>query len=317
MTALFAGPTIERLAQALLAADHAEARPLVELTPANGQPPFVYLHGDLLGGGYYSVELARHLGADIPFLLMPPLLVGADGGTPSIPEMAAQHIRTLRQAAPRGPYRLAGFCNSGVVAFEVARQLQAAGEAIACLVLIEAQVPSRALILLRRVVRLCGWLLRRDHDRQLRQLGAWSNRLERWRAVRGLPLAEQLRAVWGKAARLSQRAPPSAGEGGPAPAAGRDPMDVSLWSLAGYRPGHYPGAVTLITAAGTDHRREGHERWRRHCAHLTTITVPGRHLEIITTQAPVLAAALRACCLPGGAAAPAAGTASARQEPAL
>nr|MBA3938848.1 amino acid adenylation domain-containing protein [Planctomycetota bacterium] len=95
MTVLFAGPTIERLTQALLDPTGEQVRPVIELTPANGQPPLVYLHGDLLGGGYYSVALARHLGADIPFIALQPLLSGADGRTLSVAEMAATHIAQL------------------------------------------------------------------------------------------------------------------------------------------------------------------------------------------------------------------------------
>jgi thioesterase domain-containing protein len=42
---------------------------------------------------------------------------------------------------PRGPYRLAGFCVGGIVAFEMAQQLIASGEEPPMLALVETGIP--------------------------------------------------------------------------------------------------------------------------------------------------------------------------------
>jgi thioesterase domain-containing protein len=45
-----------------------------------------------------------------------------------VEEMAAHYIRFLRQVQPAGPYLLAGWSTGGVIAFEMAVQLQKSGE---------------------------------------------------------------------------------------------------------------------------------------------------------------------------------------------
>jgi acyl transferase domain-containing protein/thioesterase domain-containing protein/acyl carrier protein len=45
-----------------------------------------------------------------------------------IVDMAAAHVEAIRSVQPHGPYFIAGLCAGGVIAFEMARQLQDAGE---------------------------------------------------------------------------------------------------------------------------------------------------------------------------------------------
>jgi thioesterase domain-containing protein len=53
-------------------------------------------------------------------------------------DMARYHIGKIRQIQPHGPYLLGGLCAGGVIAYEIARQLQKEGEPIAMLGLIDA-----------------------------------------------------------------------------------------------------------------------------------------------------------------------------------
>jgi thioesterase domain-containing protein len=55
--------------------------------------------------------------------------------------LADHQISTLLREQPHGPYRLAGFSIGGIVAFEMARRLQARGEVVEFLGAIEAGVP--------------------------------------------------------------------------------------------------------------------------------------------------------------------------------
>src|SRR5262249_18273724 len=55
--------------------------------------------------------------------------------------MAEQHLAAMRSVLPRGPYRLGGLCNGGLVAFEIARLLEADGELVDRLVLVAATAP--------------------------------------------------------------------------------------------------------------------------------------------------------------------------------
>ena len=59
----------------------------------------------------------------------------------SIGEMAAGYLEQIRAVQPEGPYHLAGWCFGGGVAHQIATQLQAAGEPVALLALVDA-VPS-------------------------------------------------------------------------------------------------------------------------------------------------------------------------------
>jgi len=61
---------------------------------------------------------------------------------PTIGAMAEDRIRALRKVRPRGPYVMAGYCNGAYVAFEMARQLVAAGEDVPVCVLLETHPPS-------------------------------------------------------------------------------------------------------------------------------------------------------------------------------
>ena len=60
----------------------------------------------------------------------------------TIEAMAADRLRALRAIRPRGPYVIGGHCNGALVAFEMARQLVAAGEAVPAVVLIESRAPA-------------------------------------------------------------------------------------------------------------------------------------------------------------------------------
>jgi len=60
----------------------------------------------------------------------------------SMAELAAQCLSHLRRARPSGPYRLAGLCFGGVVAFEMARLLREQGEEVEFLALIDTLNPA-------------------------------------------------------------------------------------------------------------------------------------------------------------------------------
>ena len=61
----------------------------------------------------------------------------------SIETLTQLHIKSIRDIQPTGPYRLAGSCLGGMIAFEIARQLRAAGEEIELLFLLDPGEPSR------------------------------------------------------------------------------------------------------------------------------------------------------------------------------
>ena len=143
VAAVFQNPTIEQMA--VLLRDGQNPRPatsIVEIQPLGSRPPLLFVHG--AGGGMFwgYGNLARHLGADQPVFAFKSR--GLDGleefGT--IEAMAEAYLADLRQFQPRGPYYLGGYCFGGVVAYEMACRLQAQGETVALLALINANTPN-------------------------------------------------------------------------------------------------------------------------------------------------------------------------------
>ena len=69
-------------------------------------------------------------------------LIRTDNLPATIEEAAGQYVQLIRQNQPRGPYALLGWCNGGTLAFEIARQLEEAGETLSRVFLIDAWIPG-------------------------------------------------------------------------------------------------------------------------------------------------------------------------------
>jgi amino acid adenylation domain-containing protein len=61
----------------------------------------------------------------------------------NLEELAANHVAEIKQIQPTGPYRIAGFSFGGIVALEIAHQLQRAGDVIEVLFLLDPTEPYR------------------------------------------------------------------------------------------------------------------------------------------------------------------------------
>jgi aspartate racemase len=110
---------------------------LVAIQAQGSQPPFFCVHG--VGGNVVGFrDLARHLGPDQPFYALQPQ--GLDGKREcltSIPVMAERYIQEIRRVQPEGPYRIGGYSFGGLVAYEMAQQLEAQGVEVALLALFD------------------------------------------------------------------------------------------------------------------------------------------------------------------------------------
>ncbi|MFP2912481.1 alpha/beta fold hydrolase, partial [Pyxidicoccus sp. 3LFB2] len=139
---LFQGATVEHLARRLREEAVAPPdAPVVSLNAGGTRPPFFCVHA--VGGGVLSyAALARALGPEQPFhALQAPGIDGAREPLASIEALAARHLETVRRLQPHGPYRLGGWSFGGVVALEMARQLQEQGEQVDTLALIDSHLP--------------------------------------------------------------------------------------------------------------------------------------------------------------------------------
>ncbi|MHC5675023.1 amino acid adenylation domain-containing protein [Nostoc sp.] len=115
---------------------------LVEIQPNGSKPPFFCIHG--LGGEVLCFrELALHLGSDQPFYGLQPQ--GLNGKHPfhrRIEDMATHYIQEIQTLQPDGPYFLGGYSFGGIVAFEMARQLQEQGEEVGILAIVDSCRPG-------------------------------------------------------------------------------------------------------------------------------------------------------------------------------
>ncbi len=142
MPILFQAATIEKLAEAL--SHNAPFTPgscLVKIQPAGSRPPIFWPHtlGGGAGGGLFTYrKLAQLLGPDQPSYGF----VAPARPFTTIETMAAHYIQEMKRVQPLGPYYLGGYCFAGVVAYEMARQLEEAGEKVALLVLLDSSPPD-------------------------------------------------------------------------------------------------------------------------------------------------------------------------------
>jgi thioesterase domain-containing protein/acyl carrier protein len=87
--------------------------------------------------------VGRALGDDQPLYgLQPPAMDWLAAGCRTIEAMAAHYVRKIRIIQPRGPYCLFGTSFGGVMAFEIAIQLQRVGEVVALLAMIDTMPPN-------------------------------------------------------------------------------------------------------------------------------------------------------------------------------
>jgi thioesterase domain-containing protein len=88
-------------------------------------------------------DLARHLGEDRPFYGLQARGLNGDIAEDShLEDMAAHYIEEIRTVQRHGPYLLGGWCMGGIVAYEMARQLQDQGEQVDMLAMIQSAHPD-------------------------------------------------------------------------------------------------------------------------------------------------------------------------------
>ena len=271
---LFRAPTLEKMAGAL-AADAAPTLGscVVEIQPRGSRPPIFWLH--TLGGGggglFTYRKLAEALGPDQPSYGF----VAPAQPFDSIEAMAARYISEMRALQPAGPYRLGGYCFGGVVAYEMARQLHAAGEHTAVLALLDSSPPDprgrrskpSLRLALHALATLPGWLASLDRAAVKSIFGRVAARLKRRRPTPKDP-----------ASRLEEFV-----DMVNYPADYKRFAQAHWRALMNYDPQPFPGRATLFK---TDERRlfrlDAARDWRRLLGSgLQVRRVTGRHEEIL------------------------------------
>ena len=138
LAVLFTAPTIAALAKRIMEPEEqASWSSLVPIQPVGEKRPFFFVHGGA-GQVFHFQELAEALGTERPFFgLQPQGWEQHRVEVPTVAQLAATYLAEIRDIQPAGPYHLGGYCFGGLVAFEIARQLQTAGETVATLAIID------------------------------------------------------------------------------------------------------------------------------------------------------------------------------------
>jgi aspartate racemase len=178
LATIFQAPTIEQLAQILRQEELAKTHDLwsaypfsvVPFQPHGSKPPFFWFNW-----GPWDFRLPRYLGSDQPvYGLQHQSQNGHRARYTSIESMAAHYIQEIRTVQAKGPYFLGGLCIAGMVAFEMARQLQKQGDKVALLVLLDPTPPrsSQSFSVSRGIPRVSSQLtgLRNKIFRHLHEL---------------------------------------------------------------------------------------------------------------------------------------------------
>ena len=173
------------MASAIVAQEAVPTRPtrrfthLVPMHQGEGGPkaPFFLVAG-MFGNVLNLRHLAQLIGQGRPFYgLQARGLTGEEPPHTSLVEAATSCIAEMRQVQHEGPWMVGGFSGGGITAFEIARQLRAAGEEVASVILLDTPLPQRRQ-LTRRDRAVIQWLELRS--RGLSYPVEWAGRRVAW-----------------------------------------------------------------------------------------------------------------------------------------
>jgi thioesterase domain-containing protein len=143
LTTILDSPTVRTLSLALEAQRTERSDVLVELKCGDIRNLFLVHDGD--GETLLYLNLARRMPDDVAvFGIEPRHLKGVPLAHGRIEDMAAFYVEQVRRKQPRGPYRLGGMCAGGVIAYEMASQLERDGENVGMVIVLDAATPQAA-----------------------------------------------------------------------------------------------------------------------------------------------------------------------------
>ena len=301
LATLFDQATIKHLVECLRTESLKEVHSAIVPVQSGGScPPLFFLHGDLWGG-LYCRKLARLLGQDQPFYGVMPN--GFDGRPllPTIEAMAEENIRLLMAFQPQGPYLLGGYCNGGLVAYEMARQLEQRGLEVGILVLLDTGVP-RYFGWLKAIVR-GGALTGLNPDAQMRVYAYLRKYVVMIQNAYHRGYKALLALFWQsarrKALRLLGTPPEDLGIPGPV---FEDPLQSKRYehlvrALFNYRPQPYHGRMLLLRTSiiGGSPATDRTAGWGKIVPRLEVLEIPGNHATCLTEHAETVAEHISKC----------------------
>jgi thioesterase domain-containing protein/acyl carrier protein len=292
ITVIYDAPTPADLAVLIESEAQPEFSPLVLLKPGDDSAPLYIFHG--VGGTVIEFAALGRL-IDIPGKVFAVQAQGIDGAQlplDSVPEMADLYFTAIRKQQPSGPYWLCGYSFGGVLAVEVARRLEAAGEKVAMVFCIDSYAHPLT------------WPKRSQMEYRLRKS------VRQVRSALRRPPREILAAAAAKLARKKQPANDTGAK--PRNAGLRQwlldvhpdlPLPLLQTRMAGsaallkFVPTYYSGKVIFLKAKTPDPDFPSNPKpvWRKLAKEFELYTGPGSHMTIISEHAPDVAARINTC----------------------
>ena len=119
-----------------------EAPPEICVYSENAGPKLVFVHTANTGSAAYY-RLAARIADRVSFSVIEPFnLYHPAEARYGIRQIAANYVEILKRHQPEGPYFLGGWCYGGMVAHEMACQLEAAGEEVRYLFLLDSHATT-------------------------------------------------------------------------------------------------------------------------------------------------------------------------------
>ena len=116
--------------------------PDIRVYSENKGPKMVFIHTANTGSDAYY-RMADRIRDDISFAVIEPYnLYHPDKACYGIKNIATNYIRILKEYQPEGPYIIGGWCYGGIVAHEMACQLERAGEKVSKLFMLDSHAIS-------------------------------------------------------------------------------------------------------------------------------------------------------------------------------
>ena len=275
---IYHAPTIGALAELLEQSTPPRCPPVVLLRSGSNTRPVFVTHG--LGGSVMDFfQVVKHMQCSNPIYGMQAKGVdGADDPSNDIVEMAHFYLDAIKEVQPRGPYLLMGYSLGGLVTLEMARLLRTHGEEVALLAMLDSYPHVRFL----RPMQRFG-----QYFRLAKRHALLMSRLPIRDAVKYIrdPLERRSHIPGDRTGRARYRAPISS--------VMQRVRENAYTALSRYRPGYYEGHVRFVQAAtATDFPDDPAAVWRGLVNSMEIETVPGDHLEIVTTYFENLASVL-------------------------
>lgn len=142
VSVLFEYPTIEKFAKFLEEVEgKSKLQSLVPIKATGGNKP-LYVVSGINGTAFAFVQFANMFDAEQPvYLLQEPQEIGEMEEFPdNVEGIAATYIDQILKQNPDGPFALAGHCFGGIIAFEMAKQMEKMGKEVKLLALIDITI---------------------------------------------------------------------------------------------------------------------------------------------------------------------------------